>query len=343
MITTPVYVTRDLIATSTDVKSSARNNDLIDMVAQSASRQVERETHRRFYPETATRKWDWPNYDLSDSWQLWLDDDEAISLSSLTSGGTTIDASAYILRRSDGKQEPPYDQIQLLLSGSASFSGGSTFQQSIVGVGVFGAAPELTVPQGALGANITGSATTLSASDSTIGVGALLYLGTERLLVQDKAMVDTTQNLTNTLTANPGNTIVGVGAGSTFSRGEIILIGGEKMRVDEIAGNNLIVTRAWDGTVLATHAINDDVYALRTFTVSRGFLGSTAASHSQSDVISVWYPPALITDYALALALNDKRMAIVGYQPDLVANKALADKKEAVYASYARKGRSGAV
>ncbi len=342
MINTPVYCTRDLIMSATDVKSSARNTDLVDLVAQSAARQVERETHRRFYPEVATRKWDYPNYSFADPWQIWLDDDEIISLTSLTAGGTTISSDNFILRRSDGKDEAPYDQIQLLLSGSASLSAGDTFQQALVALGLFGHSNN-TYAQGTITSSATSGATTIAVSDSTIGVGAILTIGTERLLVRDKAMVDTTQNLQNTMTAQRDSTTVTVTNGTAYTRGEIILIGAEKMRIDEIAGNNLIVTRAWDGTAQAAHAVNDDIYAPWTFTVARGFLGTTAAAHSSSDAITVWDCPALVADYSLALALNDKRLAVAGYQPDLVAQKALIDKRDAVYGAYGRKGRLGAI
>lgn len=342
MITEPVYITRDVVITATDVKSSGHTNDLIDLVCQSASRQVDREAHRRFYPEVATRRWDWPNFQYADPWQLYLEDDEIISLTSFTAGGTAIAADDIILRRSDGKDEAPYNILEIDLSGSAALASGTTFQQALVAVGLFGHSNN-TVSQGTITTSPGASTATVAVSDSTIGVGAQIIIGTERLLVRDKAMLDTAQNTTGALTANKGDTLVGVGSGSAFTRNEIILIEAEKMRVSEIAGNNLIVERAWDGTVLAAHLTNQDVYAPRTATVTRGFLGTTAAAHTAADAVSVWVPPSMAAEYALALALNDKRLATLGYSPGLTGNKELQEKREAFYGAYGRKARLGAV
>lgn len=342
MVTTPCYCTRELVKDTLDVKGISRGNDLIDLVIQAAARRVERETHRYFYPELATRYFDWPNDQYADSWQLYLGDNEVISASTLASGGTTISASDYILQRADNRREPPYDSIEIKLSSSAAFSAGQTFQQSIALTALFGYNDD-TQAIGTLSSSLSSSAATCAASDSSIGVGSLLTIDSERILLQDKAMVDTTQNLTNTLTANKGETTIGVGSGATFARGEVVMIGSEKMLIQEISGNNLTVVRAWDATALAAHAINDDVYALRTFTIKRGYLGTTAAAHDSADVIYVWQPPPLIADYALALALNDRRLAIASYAPDLVGQKALQELKESVYATYGRKGRVGAV
>lgn len=343
MITTPVYATRELVRTATDVKETVRNNDLIDMVLQASARRIELETHRRFYPELATRKWDYPNAQFAEPWQLWLEDNELISISSMSSGGTVVPSSDYVLRRTDEKDEPPFNLVELKLDTASSLSAGPTFQQSIVITGLYGHRND-SYAQGTLTAAISStSATTLSASDATIGVGSLLIIDSERLLVTDKSMVDSTMRVTANIDNQKGSTLLGVTTGSNFTRGETILVGAEKMRVDEVAGNNLLVTRGWEATTITAHAINDVIFALRTLNVLRGVLGTLAATHSNGAVINVFNYPALITDYSLALSLNDKRLATIGYTPGLTGNLELKALCDAVYATYARKGRLGAI
>jgi hypothetical protein len=87
------YCTREDVKSSLDSKESARNNGQVDRAIESASRAVEGLTHRRFYPETDTRYFDWPNAQYARPWRLWLDQHELVSVATLSSGGTTIAAS----------------------------------------------------------------------------------------------------------------------------------------------------------------------------------------------------------------------------------------------------------
>src|SRR5690606_22447868 len=57
----PWYTTRETVKAALDYKETARNDAQVDRAIESASRAVEGLLHRRFYPETATRYFDWPN------------------------------------------------------------------------------------------------------------------------------------------------------------------------------------------------------------------------------------------------------------------------------------------
>src|SRR5687767_14979645 len=105
------YCTREQVSAA--LGDTARSATAIDRATLAASREVERLTHRRFYPTTATRYFDWPPRQQSESWRLWLDDDELISVSSITSGGIAL--SDYFLEPANSG--PPFTHIDVDLSG----------------------------------------------------------------------------------------------------------------------------------------------------------------------------------------------------------------------------------
>lgn len=278
---------------------------------------VEGALHRRFYPQVDTRLFDWPNDQYAKSWRLWLGYNDLISVTTLTSGGTTISASDYLLRRADNLAEAPYDHIEIDLSSSASFVAGDTYQQSISITGLYGY-NDTQVAAGTLAEALDSSETSVDVSDSSlINVGHILKVESERMIVTDKTMLDTTQNLASDINANKGTVTVPVGSGAAFNVGETILIDSERMLIVDIAGNNLTVIRAYDGSVLAAHTTGADVYALRTLVVERGALGSTAASHSTSTAVSRWLVPGLVEELCLAYALNNLLQGQSGYAREI--------------------------
>lgn len=343
------YCTREAVKGSLDVKESAYVNQQIDDAIEGASRDIESQLNRVFYPTLATRKFDWPNLQRSRAYRLWLDQHELLSITSITSGGVAIPASNYLL---EPVNDPPYDRVEINLSTTSAYSAGSTHQQNIVIVGLWGY-DNVTKSAGTLTADINDSVTTISVSDSAvIGVGSLIVIGTERMLVVEKTMVDTTQNLGGSgLTASKADATVPVGTGSNFAYNEVILIDSERMKIVDISGNNLTVKRAWDGTVLATHATNADVYAARTLTVERGALGTTAAAHTNATAISVQKFPGLVNKLCVAESLNtflqesEGYTRVVGTTEKVIAasGAALRDLRSRTYGANGRKARMRAV
>jgi len=284
------YATREQVKTSLEIAHSAWSNALIDGKLETASRDAEKFLHRRFYPELRTISKDWPGYQYSPTWQLWLDDQELISLASFVSGGTSISTANIKLRRGDDLAEPPYSFLEVDLSSSAAFSSGPTFQQSNAITGVFGYnETDTDTVRGLLGGNINSSV--------------------------------------QTLVINPSNGVLDVGVHS------LLLIG----------------TRSWDGTVIDDHAISDDIYALRTFTATRGALGSTAAAHTAAD--SVYAHQFVVNELVIAetvvlLEQNASGYArTVGSGPNLREAKGvgLEDVRSRAWISYGRKARKGAI
>jgi hypothetical protein len=132
-----------------------------------------------------------------------------------------------------------------------------------------------------------------------------------------------------------------------FAAGETILIDGERMRVDDIAGNTLVVTRAWDGSTIAAHSVGATIYAPRTLTVERGALGTTAATHSSSAAVYRWDAPGPVRQLCVAEAITSllqgrsgyARTAGTGENEREATGRGLSELRERVYLSHGRKAR----
>lgn len=350
------YTTREDVKSALSVADTARANSLVDNKIAAATRSVEGLLHRRFYPERKTVTFDWPNRSGAPTWTLELGDNELISVETLTAGGTVISSSDYFLRRADDKDEAPYTSIEIDLSSSAAFQSGDTFQRAISVLGVFGHNDtDTSIASGALAANINDAQNiiTLEPSDGvlSIGVGSLILCGSERMIVRDRRWADTTINLTGALTAQQSAVTAAVGDGTAFVEGESILVDSEVMRIDRIAGNNLTVTRAYDGSVLDDHSIGADVYASRSFLVARHAVGTSAAAHSDGDAVYAHNFPALINELTNAEAVVMLEQSASGYARTVgsgsnareSAGKGLEDLRAQAYTRYGRKLRSAAV
>lgn len=132
------------------------------------------------------------------------------------------------------------------------------------------------------------------------------------MLVTGRSMLTTGQTLQTPLTASNANVTVAVTTGSAYSVDEVILLDSERMLIVDIAGNQLTVKRAWDGSVLAAHT-GSTIFAPRTLTVTRGFLGTTPATHLSAAPIARHLVPALISGATIALALNQLLQEQAGY------------------------------
>lgn len=300
-ITSPVYATREDVKGALDYRETARNNAAVDRALESTSRDIEGLLRRRFYPEVATRYFDWPNYQRARPWRLWLDQNELASVSTLTSGGVTIAATDYFLEPVNSG--PPYTSIEIDLDSSAAFSASGTHQRAIGVAGVYIGCPLTTTPAGVLaGAVASTSATTLAVTDSaSIGVGSLIKVDSERMLVTGKTSLTTGQTiLTSALTASASNEALIVTTGSAFTVGEVLTVDSERVLVVDITSNTLTVKRAVDGSTLAAHNTGVTIYAPRTLTVVRGALGTTAATHLDVAAITSHVYPGPVRELCIA-------------------------------------------
>jgi hypothetical protein len=302
------YATRERVSDSLEANDSVASSRQIDRRLEASSRAVESILKRRFYPERKTIYIDYPNFQYAYPWRLWLEGNEIISLETLTAGGISISPSNVMLRRGDDIDEPPYDSLELDQSSAAVFQSGQTDQRALAVTGLFSSDKDTdtSIPTALLGAGINASVTTLVLNPATgiynVGVGSIVLIGTERVITTERRMSDTGVNTAGTLDDLQNAELLATGDGAAFAPGEIILVDAERMRINDIAGNNLIVDRAWDGTTLADHASGVDIYSARTFTVKRGALGTTAAAHSLNDNTYSHEVPGLVEELTVAIA-----------------------------------------
>ncbi|MET7452532.1 hypothetical protein ABZT03_11660, partial [Streptomyces sp. NPDC005574] len=346
------YATREEVKAELDVRETARSNARVDRVIEDASRAIEALCHRRFYPVQATRYFDWPPRAGMTPWILRLDDKELISLTSLASGGVTIASGDYLLEPVNSG--PPFNRVEVNIGGDASFGGGSTYQREIQISGLWGYRDTATTV-GALAEILDASETGVDvdgATSAAVGVGSILRVDSERMLVTGREQLSTGQTLGGSGLTNVNNSVVvTVQSGTAFAAGEVILIDGERMRVDDIAGNTLIVTRAWDGSTIAAHSLGATIYAPRTLTVTRGALGTTADTHATGSLIHRWDPPGSVRQLCIAEALTSLLQGRSGYARTAgsgdnereTSGKGLADLRDRVYTSHGRKARTRAV
>lgn len=350
-----MYATREQVSASLEVLNSAYAGLLIDQKIDAASRSAEGFLHRRFYPELRTILLDWPSARSGPSWQVELWDQEAIAAVAVTSGGTDI-TSSVILRRGDDLDEPPYSLLQIDLSTNAAFSAGSTWQRSLSAQMLFGYNDtDTSVAGAALSGAINSSTTSVTLNPSngeyTVGIGSLLMLGTERLIVINRRMASTALTINANVTDSQAARVISSASAAQFAIGETILIDSERMRIEDIAGTNMIVTRAFDGTVLAAHSTGATIYALRLFTVRRGALGSTAASHDDAALVYVHKYPPLLNELVVAEAVTLLQQNAAGYARTIgtgpsareTAGKGLEDVRARAWQELGRKQRSRAV
>lgn len=353
-ITEGVYTTRDTLKHALDIGETARNNTNIDRCIQSGARRVDGLCHRIFYPFTGTKYFDWPNNQGAVPWRLWLDESELISVSELSSGGTTISSSNYNLEPQ--RTGPPYNRVEVKLSSSSAFGGGATFQQDIGITGLWGYSNEETntgVTAEVLDATETGIDVS-GAVSAVVGVGSILRIESERFIVSNRLSLDTGQNLGGTGLTNLNNNLtVAVTDGTQFAVDELLTIDSERMLVVDITGNNLTVIRAYDGSTIAAHTAGADIYAQRTLVVARGALGTTAATHLSGSTVYRWNPPSGIAQLNLAEAIHELMQEQTGWFRTMSASsnfggtarraatiEALIDLRTTVYQTYGRKARN---
>jgi hypothetical protein len=280
-----------------------------------ATQHIENILGRRFIPETAAKLYRWPSQNGRGGYVLKFPDDDLLAVTLLQAKAqdttpTTIVAADYF---KEPANDPPYGSIEIDLSSSAAFEPGDTPQRSISVAGRW-AYCEDTEAAGALAEADDGSETGLDVSDSSlIDVGNTILIGTEAMFVSAKGSLDVGTNTNAALTQDKAGTTVAVVDGTKVKAGEIITVESERMLVESVSGNSLAVKRAYDGSVLASHLTNQDIYAPRTMTVVRAVNGTTAAAHNDATAITKYAPPGDIEEYCRAYAINHHEQGKSGW------------------------------
>lgn len=349
-----------------------------DRAMQGAARNIEGELHRRFYPYDTVKFFDWPNYQRADPWRLWLDQHDLLCLTAFSSGGVNVPLGNAFLRPANPKPGFPYTSIELDRSSGSTFGGSAaTPQNNIKATGTWGFTGDAD-PAGTLAANVTSAGqSVITVSDaSQMGVGDMLiinysrgtpadpsdtqghassvqpYLG-ERVLVSDRSAVSTglTQSGAGCSTVSNADSALATTGSGTLNQGEILLLDQEQMLVLGVVAGVASVERAFNGTPLQAHS-GAIVYAYRSLTVQRGFLGTTAAATwSSGTAVYRHRVPSVIRDLAIAESQGRVLQETSGYArvvggPDAQSpapGVALADLWDEARTAYGRKARSRSV
>ncbi len=346
---TPWYATRGMLARAADTQPTAAAGRELDSLLASATRSVNSLLVRPFgmWPTVATYSFDFPSRPSSRSWRLWLAERTLISLTSATSAGNSVTLLPYPLAG------PPYTSLELDRAGSGVLGGGDSSQGDVQVTGVWGYRND-EAAAGALTAGVNASVTALPVSAATAAaadVGDLLRVGAERVIVTGRTWVATGETVPVAgLAARNNDTSLAVASGAGFAPGETLLIGGERVIVQDVAGNTLLISRA-AGTQLEAHASGAAIYASRSLEVERGALGTTAATHLNGDAVMRWLPDPLATELCLAEALNTgaqrlsayARTAGTGEAQQEMIGRALADIRRDARRALGRRSRVTAV
>jgi hypothetical protein len=306
VIDRPCYATREEVTRALDVRAAAYNNPQVDRQIEMASDSVEDTCKRIFYPQYQTRYFDWPNFQYSYPWVLWLDQHEMADQPTLFVTGAllpspvVIPVGNYIMRPiNDG---PPYTWVELRRDQNSSFGYNSTPQLDIALTGPFGYWTK-TKSAGSLAVAMTDTtSTTCTVTEGdTPGVGDVMVVDTERMIVQDKQPISTGVTFNAFTTSSAADNQWTFPSGTWYA-GEVIQCDFERMRILQVVGSTMTVKRAWDGTVLTSHT-SGTVYADRQLTVTRGACGTTAATHLINAPVSVGAYPGLVKQLAIAEAI----------------------------------------
>jgi hypothetical protein len=350
MIHRATYVTREAVLSSQDIAFATGIRPRVDNAIVAASESIDQLTHRRFHPTTDVRYFRWPSTEYRTAWRLWLDDNEMASAptSVMNGDGTLIPSPALLPEPASG---PPYTSLELSQAYSAAYGGGPTSQRDIAIEGDFGFTDQV-MPAAELAGNISAGATDLEVTDSSAtGVGDLITVGAERMIVRATGWVSSAQTLQTPVSASSQDGVLAVTDGTTFYPGELLLIDGELVAITDVAGNSLIVARAQHGSTLASHT-GSLLYVSRKLYVARGANGTVAAGHLAGDTVSRAVVPALVRSLALAEAVVELAQQSAGYartagsgdsERAIGGGPGLADLRKQVYAAFGRKARMRSV
>ena len=356
-LTLPCPATREEVRRALSVKQAAWNDAQIDRAIDAARETVEQLCHRKFYPEDTTHEWDWPSFQRAYPWRLWFDAaelaDATVNVPVVTTGGIVIPAADILW--GNPRYAPPYTYLELDRSTSAAFGSGSTPQRDIAITGTYGYWLK-TAAAGTLAADaLDTDLVVMVSAGSLIGVGDLLIAASERMLVIDTFYVDTGVAFTGLTTASMADNILAVPDGTQFAQGEVLQLDTEWCLIQNILGNNLMLKRAWDGSILAAHT-SGTIYAKRLLSVLRGQLGTAAAAHSSGDALAISVVPALVKQLGVGEAIVSLTMEPAAYagssganpdqsgqQPGPPPGQGLPDLRNRCYAAHGRKARTRVV
>lgn len=299
------YTTRGAVRGASLSRVSAAR---VDTAIEAASRFVDAQTRTRFIPITATRSFRFPaRHRIGATWVLPLDA-ALLAVTAFTDEGddtTAIAAGDYFLEPAN--EGPPYYRIEIDLSSSEVYANKDTPQRALRVTGRWGEGEDTEAAGNLNGALPDASGTALAITDgSRIDVGHSLLVESEQLFVSARGDADLAQDTSGDITASLTDTTFTLDGAPTdaLAVGEVLRVGSERMRVESITSTTVFeMERAIEGSTLAAHSNNADVFIERSYTIVRGVNGTTGASHADDTAITRYAPPADVQAWCRAEAL----------------------------------------
>lgn len=351
MLTSATYCTREDVLGVLGLAQTPRVIPAVDRAIASATLSINNRCHQYFHPVIATRSFTWPAPNsTARSWRFWLDGNPLLSLTSVVSGGDTIPVGQVLLEPQE--YGPPYTSIEVDTGTDAAFSSAQTGQRALVLTGLWGYSSAVETVTTLAAAVSTTTAAAITVTDgSGIGVGDLALVDTERMIVTGRALVTTATTLSSPLTASAADRTLTVANPLLYGIGEVLTLDAEQMLVTDRLAGALLVERAVNSTVLATHT-GSTIYAPRQLSVIRGANGTTAATHLISVPVAVSVVPAPVRSLAVGEAIVEVQQATAGMartagagdnERVIGSGPGLNDLRDQVERGFARKGRMRAV
>lgn len=174
---------------------------------------------------------------------------------------------------------------------------------------------DMTEASGAvLAAGQDAVAITMQVNDgSKVSPGMTVVIDAEQELVTGVS-TPTTSVTTLAVATDASSEVLTLASGTTVKKGEVIRIEFEQMRIeDDPQGALIVVRRGWNGTKKVAHTINKPVDIYRTFTVSRGLNGTTAAIHNNAAAVSRYLVPGDVNYLCRQIAALMLKKAQAGF------------------------------
>jgi hypothetical protein len=340
------YCTRESVQRALQLADMPRLNSVIDDAILAGARQLEGLLHRKFYPETKTLTFPQPDGD-----SLWLYENElAAAPTEIVSGDQTMTVDVDVFLRPENG--PPYRWLEASYSGDVFWQAVGTPQDAIAITSDAWNYPVTTRSAGTITTGVNIGAGLIALSDSSAaGVGSLILIDSERMIVTEKTMTSTGATLAADIAAQKNVNMLSVSNGALINPGEMLLIDSERVQVQYVTGNTLTVDRAVNASTLAAHSSGAILYAPRAATVTRAALGTVAAAHSSGAAITLLLAPSLVRGANRALAINTVEQELGAYTRAVGAGDNARDSAgrgvqpllDDAYTAYGRKARSRAV
>lgn len=204
-----------------------------------------------------------------------------LSVTSLVNNGTTLASTDYLLEPAGRRwRSGPYDTVELYDLGSVG--AWSEIDRGVAIAGSWGLYDE-SVSLGITGTQLVG-ATTLSVTDGgKVSPGMVLLLENEWELVTGTGAA-TASGATLGIFLDDASDEIVLSDGTLILAGETIKVDFEQMSVLDVSGNRANVARGANKTARRTHDLGKAVNVFRTFNVTRGANGSTAAAHTAAGI-----------------------------------------------------------